>query len=148
MRCSGWQSVKQAIKILAERMCSATAFAAPVLTCGTATGALLPQELDIDRLRQLAASKGLGNHALRARAWPLLLGLPASDPASPTPDYDEFSTAAHRDSSVVKVDVDRSLHTFGRHLSDAQRKTKREALRRLLDAAVTCHGRESLSRVL
>lgn len=60
---------------------------------------LAEQPVNTAALRKLAAVRGLVNHPLRQRVWPLLLGLqPAEDDGSPS--YQEQSCQSHRDSQV------------------------------------------------
>lgn len=60
---------------------------------------LAEQPVDTAALRKLAAVRGLVNHPLRQRVWPLLLGLqPVEDDDSSS--YEEQSCQGHRDSQV------------------------------------------------
>ncbi|GIL51611.1 hypothetical protein Vafri_7563 [Volvox africanus] len=54
--------------------------------------------------------------------------------------YLRWSQRPHRDSAVVEVDVARSMWGFTRDLSDQQRESRREQLKRLLNAVVAAHG--------
>ena len=54
--------------------------------------------------------RGLGNNALRARAWPLLLGSSAG--AGDGAALGALADAPHRDASTVDCDVQRSLWAF------------------------------------
>jgi len=79
--------------------------------------------------------RGLGTHALRARAWPLLLG--AARPAlSDAADLAAAAAADHRDRSTVDVDVARSLWAFTAGWGEARRDAARDGLKRVLNAAV------------
>lgn len=69
-----------------------------------------PPQVNLKTLRQLAVVRGLGTHALRARAWPLLLGARAR-----SDDVSALATLAgerHADTTVVECDVERSLWSF------------------------------------
>eukprot|EP00798_Chlamydomonas_sp_ICE-L_P029675 gene29675-5089_t len=93
---------------------------------------------DLSRLRKLAAVRGLVNHQLRCKCWPLLLGVdPCTADVAWTHLGDEI---AHRDSRVVAVDVERSLWSFTQGMSDEDRGVKREQLQRLLNINVVSHG--------
>ena len=61
-------------------------------------------------LRKLAAVRGLVNSSIRARVWPLLLGLVQPDP-QPT-DYEAEAVGEHDDVQTIKNDVARSLHSL------------------------------------
>lgn len=93
------------------------------------------KEVDLAQLRKLAAARGLVNNEIRARVWPLLLGVKRSIDV-----YDGHKVGKHRDSSVVDVDVQRSLWAWTEGWSDAQRKEKRQELRFVLDATVCAQG--------
>lgn len=98
---------------------------------------------NVEQLRIIAATRGLATNALRARAWPVLAGLsPPEQHSFELTSYQAWAAATHRDSAVVKVDVDRSLHAFTKHMSDEQRQAKRAALKRILDATVNSHDGE------
>mmetsp|Transcript_17727 Transcript_17727/g.53333 ORF Transcript_17727/g.53333 Transcript_17727/m.53333 type:complete len:396 (+) Transcript_17727:445-1632(+) len=100
---------------------------------------LAEQPVDTAALRKLAAVRGLVNHPLRQRVWPLLLGLqPVEDDDSSS--YEEQSCQGHRDSQVVKVDVERSLWAFTDGWSDEARGEKRRELARVLTATVANSG--------
>ncbi len=49
---------------------------------------------------------------MRARAWPLLLGVDTQLGPEEEQEYLELRCAKHRDSAVVECDVQRSLWTF------------------------------------
>lgn len=68
------------------------------------------------------------------RVWPVLLGVNHDD-IDPV-EYDGLVRATHRDSSVVDVDVVRSLWAYTPDWSDEARDAKRDELRRLLTATV------------
>eukprot|EP00803_Ostreobium_quekettii_P011044 evm.model.scf_763.6 EVM.evm.TU.scf_763.6 scf_763:49464-53228(+) len=91
-------------------------------------------ELDVTRLRQISAARGLSNNRLRARVWPLLLGVDAD--AWPHDRYDELACMEHADSPTLRADIARSLWSFTVGWSDEARQEKREALMRLLNAVV------------
>ena len=117
-------------------------------------------QVDLRELRKLAVVKGLGTNALRARAWPLLLGARAgaddldvlqrlsascsssslSDERIPLPSPPP--PPLHRDSAVVDVDVERSLWAFTRGWSEGARASARDALRRVINASVAEASRE------
>jgi len=110
-------------------------------------------QVNLRELRKIAVVKGLGTNALRARAWPLLLGARAS-----ADDLDVLKSLSdesgggsleprkplHRDSAVVDVDVERSLWAFTRGWSDPARASARAALRRVINASVAEASRELL----
>ena len=110
-----------------------------------------PHKVDLRELRKIAVVKGLGTNALRARAWPLLLGARAG-----ADDLDVLqrlsssssssSSSLHRDSAVVDVDVERSLWAFTRGWSEGARAAARAALRRVINASVAEASRELLER--
>lgn len=90
------------------------------------------------QLRKIAAVRGLVNSEVRARAWPVLLGV---DPCQlDVEEYEQLASGSHRDTSVVKCDVARSLWSFTEGWSDEEREEKRHALQRVLTAAVCAHG--------
>ena len=72
---------------------------------------------------------------LRVRAWPLMLGLQPDEPHDAA-DYRMRHASAHADSHVVACDMERSLWTFTEDWTEGERQERREALRRVLDAAV------------
>jgi hypothetical protein len=93
------------------------------------------KQVDLHRLRRLAAVRGLGTHALRSRAWPLLLG--AARPAlSDAADLAALAQSDHRDRSTVEVDVARSLWAFTDGWEAGARDAVRAGLKRVLNAAV------------
>uniref|UniRef100_A0A383V4E2 Rab-GAP TBC domain-containing protein n=1 Tax=Tetradesmus obliquus TaxID=3088 RepID=A0A383V4E2_TETOB len=53
--------------------------------------------------------------------------------------YLEWAAGTHKDSNTVKVDVERSLHSFASFLSSEEREARREELARLLNAVVVKH---------
>ena len=121
-------------------------------------------QVDLRELRKIAVVKGLGTNALRARAWPLLLGARAaaddlgvlqrlsssstSSSSSSSPDDKGGPGGArpqpplHRDCAVVDVDVERSLWAFTRGWSEGARASARAALRRVINASVAEASRE------
>ena len=124
-------------------------------------------QVDLRELRKLAVVKGLGTNALRARAWPLLLGAragaddldvlqrlsSASSPSACSSDSDPDGEKRgppppplHRDSAVVDVDVERSLWAFTRGWSEGARASARAALRRVINASVAEASRELQGR--
>ncbi|KAK9809873.1 hypothetical protein WJX72_000719 [[Myrmecia] bisecta] len=93
--------------------------------------------VDTAQLRKVAAVRGLVNNEVRARVWPILLGVDTS-----TFDYErykEHSAGSHRDRNVVDVDVQRSLWSYTEGWSDAERQTKRMALQNILNAVVCAY---------
>ena len=124
-------------------------------------------QVDLRELRKLAVVKGLGTNALRARAWPLLLGAragaddldvlqrlsSASSPSACSSDSDPDGgkrgpppPPLHRDSAVVDVDVERSLWAFTRGWSEGAKASARAALRRVINASVAEASRELQGR--
>ena len=114
-------------------------------------------QVNLRELRKIAVVKGLGTNALRARAWPLLLGaragagdlvvlqrLSSSEDASEETGQRREQPPLHRDSAVVYVDVERSLWAFTRGWSEGARASARAALRRVINAAVSEASRELL----
>ncbi|KAL3140084.1 hypothetical protein ABBQ38_004364 [Trebouxia sp. C0009 RCD-2024] len=89
------------------------------------------KQVDLAQLRKLAAERGLVSSEIRARAWPLLLGVRET-----ADSYEDHKAGTHRDSSVVDVDVQRSLWAWTDGWTDAQRLAKRKDLRFVLDATV------------
>lgn len=89
------------------------------------------KRVDLAQLRKISAVRGLVNNEIRARVWPLLLGVNKSVDA-----YEDHKAGRHRDSSVVDVDVQRSLWAWTEGWTDAQREDKRKELRFVLDATV------------
>lgn len=68
-----------------------------------------------------------------------------SDPDRPLSDWDQYvrwSRQPHRDSSVVEVDVARSLWSWTRGQGEAEREVRRKQLKRLLNAVVACQPGE------
>ena len=61
-------------------------------------------------LRKLTAVRGLVNSSLRARVWPLLLGLLRDDVQSA--EYEAETLGDHEDVQTIKNDVARSLHSY------------------------------------
>ncbi|KAF6262982.1 rab-GTPase-TBC domain-containing protein [Scenedesmus sp. NREL 46B-D3] len=53
--------------------------------------------------------------------------------------YREWAAGTHKDSNTVKVDVERSLHSFASFLSGEEREARRQELQRLLNAVVVKH---------
>ena len=88
-------------------------------------------------LARLAATRGLADASARRLAWPRLLGIDL-----PSIDHDAYDAAlsrAHPDASVVDADVARSLWPFTDGWSDRDRAARRDALRRVIHAAVCAH---------
>lgn len=54
---------------------------------------------------------------LRARVWPLLLGVPG--PCFSQEDYEQLADSEHKDSAVVECDVARSLWSLTQGLTNA-----------------------------
>ncbi|PRW56252.1 TBC1 domain family member 20 [Chlorella sorokiniana] len=96
---------------------------------------LVERPLDITQLRKVAAIRGLVSDSLRARVWPVLLGVEAPLAGEGT-TFAARAAAGHKDSNVVACDVERSLWSFTEGWSEEERAAKRAALRRVLDAAV------------
>ena len=124
-------------------------------------------QVNLRELRKLAVVNGLGTNALRARAWPLLLGAragaddldvlqrlsSASSPSACSSDSDPDGgkrgpppPPLHRDSAVVDVDVERSLWAFTRGWSEGAKASARAALRRVINASVAEASRELQGR--
>lgn len=93
---------------------------------------------DLQRLRKLAAVRGLVNSELRSRLWLTLAGADAAAVAHDA--YLEAAAGSHRDSGVVDCDVARSLWSFMPGADAEERQERREALARLLNAVVVHHG--------
>lgn len=85
-------------------------------------------------MRKLAAIRGLVTHALRSRAWPLLLGV--QDQSHDERDYVARREMIHKDSHVVECDMLRSLWSWTEGWTDEERDKKRAALKRILDATI------------
>ena len=88
-------------------------------------------------MARLAATRGLADASARRLAWPRLLGIHL-----PSIDHDAYDAAlsrAHPDASVVDADVARSLWPFTDGWSDRDRAARRDALRRVIHAAVCAH---------
>ncbi len=100
------------------------------------------------RLRQLAVVRGLGSAHARSRAWPRLLGLGGVGGGDWGGNEGGFSPKAfaawaagdHRESAVVRVDVERSLWGLTPGWDEARREARRAGLRRVLDATVVEGG--------
>jgi hypothetical protein len=116
----------------------AAAAAAPPLGARDAETARVATALiaarDIAALRKLAAVRGLATHAVRRRAWPLLLGLGAGD--APPPAAAAAAAVPPADARVVEVDVARSLWALTEGWGAAARDAKRAELRRVIEAAL------------
>jgi hypothetical protein len=67
-------------------------------------------QVDLSLLRKVAAVRGLVNSHLRARVWPLLLGIDTAQHAGG--DYDTETHGDHADVKTINDDVARSLHSF------------------------------------
>ncbi|KAK9861427.1 hypothetical protein WJX84_012159 [Apatococcus fuscideae] len=94
-------------------------------------------EVDLDRLRSQACNKGLSNRELRSKAWPVLLGIDQATFAKA--EYESLAVGTHRDTSVVDVDVQRSLWSYTEGWSDEKRDCSRAQLKSLLNAAIGHH---------
>lgn len=101
------------------------------------------------RLRQLAVVRGLGGTHARSRAWPRLLGLGDSvgggdwggNEGGFSPEaFAAWAASEHRESTVVRVDVERSLWGLTPGWDEARREVRRAGLRRVLDATVVEGG--------
>jgi hypothetical protein len=116
----------------------AAAAAAPPLDARGAETARVATALiaarDVAALRKLAAVRGLATHAVRRRAWPLLLGLGAGD--APPPPAVAAAAVPPADARVVEVDVARSLWRLTEGWGAAARDAKRAELRRVIEAAL------------
>jgi len=60
-------------------------------------------------LRKIAVVRGLVNNEIRAKVWPVLLGVEAGFDAQ---RYGGLKQGGHRDAAVVTCDVQRSLWSF------------------------------------
>ncbi|KAK9810962.1 hypothetical protein WJX73_001235 [Symbiochloris irregularis] len=92
------------------------------------------EPIDFVALRRIAAVRGLVSNEVRARVWPILLGVQPKGL-----DQTLYQVAAcnpHRDSSVVDVDVQRSLWSYTEGWTDAEREEKRTELRTCLNAVI------------
>ncbi|GMH45047.1 hypothetical protein BSKO_13004 [Bryopsis sp. KO-2023] len=94
-------------------------------------------QIEISQLRKVSAVRGLVNHRLRARVWPMLLGIDLEN--FDWGDYERLGEMDHKDTPTVKADIPRSMHQFTDGLSDKSKEEKRAALRRLLNAVVNYH---------
>ena len=61
-------------------------------------------QIDLAKLRKLAAVRGLVNNQLRRRVWPLLLGI-GTEPDADGPPYSGVAAATHRDTQVCIPEV-------------------------------------------
>lgn len=91
-------------------------------------------------LRRVATIRGLGNGALRKKAWPLLLGIsvthtPAIHRRTRTPSA-RSSSRARRDEETISLDVARSLHHTNTDLGDHNREMMRKSLIQMLASIV------------
>jgi hypothetical protein len=92
---------------------------------------------NIKEVRQLACVRGLVDHLLRRRVWPLLLGIEAHHTdALPCKLVSEPSSRSARDEQTIRNDVARCLHQSQIDVGDLDREDLREALVRLLRAVV------------
>jgi hypothetical protein len=57
-------------------------------------------QIDLAKLRKLAAVRGLVNNQLRRRVWPLLLGI-STAPDDGGPPYADCAEGVHRDTQVM-----------------------------------------------
>ncbi|KAL6076913.1 TBC1 domain family member 20-like protein (Fragment), variant 2 [Balamuthia mandrillaris] len=85
---------------------------------------------NLDALRWFAISEGLVNDAVRAKAWPHLLGLTRAE-VQQLPSLTEL-VKEHKDTDQVAKDVDRSLI----HFMEGRRKGERRRLRRELSLII------------
>ena len=67
-------------------------------------------QVDLSLLRKVAAVRGLVNSHLRARVWPLLLGIDTAQHSGG--DYETEAYGDHADVKTINDDVARSLHSF------------------------------------
>lgn len=93
--------------------------------------------VDYVQLRKVSAVRGLVNQQVRARVWPVLLGVDAQE-------FDEraykiWQGQPHRDSNIVNCDVERSLWSYTEGWTSEERDIERDKLRRVLNAAVSSH---------
>lgn len=98
---------------------------------------ILQRPVEVSQLRKVAAVRGLVNHQLRAKAWPMLLGIDLE--SFDWSDYGRLGGMDHKDTPTVKADIPRSMNQFTEGLSEEAKEEKREALRRLLNAVVNYH---------
>lgn len=87
--------------------------------------------VDLSTLRKISAVRGLASDTLRARVWPLLLGVEGTECSARS--LDALASLQHRDSAVVQCDVARSLWSVE---DEGLRARKRLQLARLLNAVV------------
>mmetsp|Transcript_19506 Transcript_19506/g.54266 ORF Transcript_19506/g.54266 Transcript_19506/m.54266 type:complete len:415 (+) Transcript_19506:333-1577(+) len=95
---------------------------------------LSAETINCDELRKEVAERGAPARQLRRRVWPLLLDVNVDD--FDEAGYLEAANGSHRDSSVVEVDVQRSLWAFTANWPEAKREASRQSLKRLLNATV------------
>jgi len=67
-------------------------------------------QVNLSQLRKVAAVRGLVNSRLRARVWPLLLGISTAQHGDG--DYEAEAYGEHADVKTINDDVARSLHSF------------------------------------
>ncbi|CAL5227359.1 g10307 [Coccomyxa viridis] len=94
--------------------------------------------VDLSRLRKVCAVKGLVNNQLRARVWPVLLGVEGVSVSQD--EYMQWAHEKHADSSVVDCDVQRSLWSYTQGWTDEERDAERARLRNILNAAVSSYS--------
>jgi len=98
---------------------------------------LLDQDpVDILRLREVAATHGLVNAKLRARAWPKLLGVDPYEASTQPAALAEAARGGHPDAATVLVDVERCAWLPREGLSGAALAARRAELVALVNGAV------------
>lgn len=91
---------------------------------------------NLTQLRKLAAVRGLVNHGLRKRVWPRILGTRTSEVVGNGTKYKNQSQLSHKDDSVVRADMDRSLWKYTVGWSVDAREKERQALSRIVNATI------------
>eukprot|EP00892_Ulva_mutabilis_P002239 jgi/Ulvmu1/12015/UM083_0028.1 len=95
---------------------------------------------DLRDLRRVATIRGLGNAALRKKAWPLLLGISVTHTPGITrcaqKSVNGPSSRARRDEETISLDVARSLHHTNAALGDHNREMMRKSLIQMLASVV------------
>eukprot|EP00793_Prasinoderma_coloniale_P002349 PRCOL_00002857-RA len=100
---------------------------------------------DAQRLRAVAAARGLGTDAVRRRAWPALLGIDGADDSEASVEHFRAaarSPAPHRDAAVVDADVARSLWHFAPRASEDELEAQRAELKELLNGVCGANAGE------
>ena len=82
--------------------------------------------------------RGLVTSALRARVWPLLLGVDLAKPFS-YEEYEWLTMQQNEFRGIIAQDVHRSLFHFYNPTQEEQRTQQREKLERILNAVVNYH---------